>query len=186
MVVDEELDAADSKMKKAVQATQEGFAGVRSGRANPTLLERVRVEYYGTEMTLVQLAQISAPEARLLVVTPFDKGSIPAIEKAIMTSDLGLVPSNDGSVVRVPIPALTEERRKELVKLVHARAEDGRVAIRNIRRHARETLEKAKRDGELPEDGFKRAERRLQDLTDKYVGEIDNMLARKEGELLEV
>lgn len=186
MIVEEELAAAESKMKKAVQATQDEFTGVRSGRANPALLEKVKVEYYGTEMTLVQLAQISAPEARLLVVTPFDKGSIAAIEKAIMTSDLGLTPSNDGSVVRVPIPLLTEERRRELVKLVHARAEEGRVAIRNIRRHAREILEKAKKDGKLPEDELKRAERKLQDLTDKYVKEIDDMLARKEGELLEV
>jgi ribosome recycling factor len=185
-MVDEELRAAEAKMKKAVQATQDEFAGVRSGRANPALLEKVKVEYYGTEMTLVQLAQISAPEARLLVVTPFDKGSIPAIEKAIMTSDLGLTPSNDGSVVRVPIPPLTEERRRELVKLVHARGEDGRVAIRNIRRHAREALEKAKKDGELPEDELKRAEKRLQELTDRYIKEIDEMLARKESELLEV
>ncbi len=185
-MVDEELKAAEEKMKKAVQATQEEFAGVRSGRANPALLEKVKVEYYGTEMTLVQLAQISAPEARLLVVTPFDKGSIAAIEKAIVTSGLGLTPSNDGAVVRVPIPPLTEERRKELVKLVHARAEDGRVAIRNIRRHARESLEKAKKAGELPEDEFKRAERRLQALTDGFIKEIDDMLARKEAELLEV
>ncbi|MER3396379.1 MAG: ribosome recycling factor [Acidimicrobiia bacterium] len=185
-MVDEELNDAEAKMKKAILATQEEFAGIRSGRANPALLEKLKVEYYGTEMTLVQLAQISAPEPRLLVITPFDKGSIPAIEKAIITSDLGLTPSNDGSVIRVSIPPLTEERRKELVKLVHARAEEGRVAIRNIRRHTRETLEKAKKSGDLPEDEFKRAERKLQELTDNYIGEIDGMLARKEAELLEV
>ncbi len=185
-MVDAELASAESRMKKAVEATREAFAAVRSGRANPALLETVKVEYYGTEMPLKQLAQISAPEARLLVVTPFDKGSIAAIEKAIMTSDLGLTPSNDGSVVRVPIPELTEERRKELVKLVHARAEEGKVAIRNVRRHAREALEKAKKEGDVAEDELKRAERKLQELTDRYVKEVDDMLARKEAELLEV
>lgn len=185
-MVDEELHAAEEKMKKAVETTKDEFASVRSGRANPALLERVKVEYYGTEMQLNQLAQITAPEARLLVITPYDKGSIPAIEKALMTSDLGVTPSNDGNVIRVPIPPLTEERRRELVKLVHARAEEGRVAVRNVRRHAKEHLEQAKKFGEIGEDDLKRAEKRLQELTDSYVKEIDAMLQRKEQELMEV
>jgi ribosome recycling factor len=185
-MIEEELASAEEKMKKAVEATKEAFSSIRSGRANPALLERVKVEYYGTEMQLNQLAQISAPEARLLVVSPYDKGSIPAIEKALITSDLGLTPSNDGTVIRVPIPPLTEERRQELVKLVHARAEEGRVAIRNVRRHTKEHLEAAKKQGDLAEDDLKRAEKKLQELTDKYVAEIDSMLSRKEQELLEV
>lgn len=185
-MVDEELHAAEEKMKKAVETTKDEFASVRSGRANPALLERVKVDYYGTEMQLNQLAQIAAPEARLLVITPYDKGSIPAIEKALVTSDLGVTPSNDGSVIRVPIPPLTEERRRELVKLVHARAEEGRVAVRNVRRHAKEHLEQAKKSGEIGEDDLKRAEKRLQELTDSYVKEIDAMLQRKEQELMEV
>lgn len=180
------LKSADEKMRKAVQVTHEDFAGIRTGRASPALLQKITVDYYGTPTPLNQLASFNVPEPRLLVVQPYDKGSIGAIEKAIMSSDLGVTPSNDGNVIRLPFPALTEERRKELVKVAHNRAEEGRVAIRNIRRHAKDELEKLQKDGQISEDDYHRAEKELQKETDTHVKEIDDMLAVKEQELQEV
>lgn len=185
-IVKETLLAAEKKMKRAVDVTQEDFAGIRTGRATPALVEKIMVDYYGAETQLQQLAQITVPEPRVLAVTPYDKNSIAAIEKAILASNIGITPSNDGSVIHLAVPVLTEERRKEMVRSAHARAEEGRVSIRNVRRHARDELEEWKEEGELSEDELKRAEKELQDLTNKYVKEIDEMLQRKETELLEV
>ena len=156
------------------------------GRAAPALLNRVTVEYYGSPVPLNQLASISVPEPRLLMITPFDKTSIPAVEKAIQASDIGVTPSNDGNVIRLAFPPLTEERRKELVKTVHHRAEEGRVAVRNVRRHSKEELEKLERDSAISEDDLKRAEKELQKLTDQSVAEIDEIQRHKEQELMEV
>ena len=179
---------ADSrdKMAKAVAHTQQEFSGVRTGRASPALIENLRVDYYGSEVPLKQLAGFNVPEARLLVVTPYDKSSMPAIEKAIQHSDLGINPSNDGQVIRLAFPQLTEERRKELVRVVHHKAEDGRVAVRNVRRAARKDLEGLEKDGDISSDELDRAEKELERVTHDYVAEIDRMLQHKEQELLEV
>jgi ribosome recycling factor len=179
---------ADSrdKMAKAVTHAQHEFSGVRTGRASPGLIENLKIEYYGTETPLKQLAGFNVPEARLLVVTPYDKSSMPAIEKAIQHSDLGINPSNDGHVIRLSFPQLTEERRRELVKVVHHKAEDGRVAVRNVRRAARKDLEALERDGDISTDELDRAEKELEKVTHDYVAEIDRMLQHKEQELLEV
>jgi ribosome recycling factor len=185
MIEDALLEAAD-KMGKAVTHTQSEFAAIRTGRATPALVERLKVEYYGTEVPLQQLAGFSVPEARLLVIQPYDKSAIKAIERAIQHSDLGITPSNDGQVVRLVFPELTSERRKELVKVVRHKAEDGRVAIRNVRRSARHQLEALERDGDISTDELDRAEKELEKLTHDQVAEIDRMLARKEQELLEV
>jgi ribosome recycling factor len=186
MTVEETLRDAEHKMKGAVAVTQEELASIRTGRANPRLLDRMTVEYYGTSVPLNQLASFSVPEPRLLVVQPFDKGAIASIEKSIMSSDLGLTPSNDGNVIRLAFPPLTEERRRELTKLAKERGEEGRVAVRNVRRHAKETIERLERSHEISEDDLKRAEKELQRLTDQYVGEVDRILEHKEKELLEV
>ena len=170
----------------AVESTRHEFGSVRTGRASPALLDRVEVDYYGTRTPLRQLAGISASEARLLTVTPYDKSSIKAIEKAIMESDVGLTPSNDGNVIRLTIPELTEERRKELVKVVRRIAEDGRVAIRNVRRDVMHDLRELKEEGEVGKDDEHRAEVELQKLTDSRIGELDEALAAKEKEILEV
>ncbi len=180
------LDEATVRMKKSVEATRNEFATVRTGRASPHLLDRIEVDYYGARTPLRQLAQVSATEARLLTVTPYDKNSIKQIEKAIMESDVGLTPSNDGNVIRLTIPELTEERRKELVRVVHNIAEQGRVAVRNIRREVMHDLRELKKEGELGSDDEHRAESELQKLTDARVGEIDSLLAGKEQEILEV
>ena len=180
------LKEAEEKMKGAVSVNKEELASIRSGRASPTLLNRITVDYYGTQVPLNQIANLSVPEPRLLVVSPYDKNGISMIEKAILSSDLGITPNNDGNVIRLAFPQLTEDRRKELVKVAHVRAEEGRVAIRNVRRHAKETLEKMKKDGDLSEDEERGAEKDLQKLTDKYVGEVDENLTRKEQELSEV
>ena len=185
-MVEEVLGEATEKMHKAVVHTQEEFAGVRTGRATPHLVDRMKVDYYGTEVPLQQLAGFSVPEPRLLVISPYDKSSISAIEKAIRSSDLGLNPSNDGSVIRLVFPQLTTERRKELAKVVHHRAEEGRVAIRNIRRSCREDLEVLEQEHEISEDELKRAEKKLQEITDKHVHEIDDAMKKKEQELLDV
>lgn len=185
-MIAEVLKDSEHKMKRAVNVTQEDFSGIRTGRATPALVEKLIVDYYGSETQLQQLAQISVPEPRVLLVAPYDKGAMSAIEKSIQGSKLGVTPSNDGAAIRIGFPQLTEERRKEMAKIVHSRAEEGRVAIRNIRRHARDELEDWKKEGELSEDDLRRAEKQLQDLTDKYVNEVDEMLARKEAELLEV
>jgi ribosome recycling factor len=177
---------AEDKMGKAVSVNKEELSSIRSGRASPTLLNRITVDYYGTQVPLNQVANMSVPEPRLLVVSPYDKNSISAIEKALLTSDLGITPNNDGNVIRLAFPQLTEERRKEMIKLAHVRAEEGRVAIRAVRRHAKQELEKMKKDGTLSEDEERAAEGRLQKLTDHYVNEVDENLQRKETELSEV
>jgi ribosome recycling factor len=180
-----EVDA-EHRMKKAIQVLRDEFLTVRTGRASTSLLDRLMVEYYGTQAPLIQLATVSAPEPRLLVIHPFDKSSIPAIEKAIQQSDLGVTPGNDGNVVHLPIPQLNEERRKDLIKVVKNMAEDSRVAIRNVRRDANEHLKALKKDKKVSEDDEKRAEKETQELTDKYVKEIDEMLKNKEQEIMEV
>lgn len=179
------LDAMD-KMAKAVEHTQSQFGTVRTGRATPALVEKLLVEYYGAQVPLQQLAGFSVPEARLLVVRPHDRTSMGAIERAIRDSDLGVNPSNDGLVIRLALPPLTEERRKEYVRVVKHMAEDGRVALRNVRRDARKHLEQHERDGEITVDEVERAERDLDKLTHEHVELIDKALVRKEQELLEV
>jgi ribosome recycling factor len=185
-IIQDFLDEAGARMQKSVDSTRSELATVRTGRASPHLLDRIEVDYYGAQTPLRQLAQISATEARLLTVTPYDKGSIKAIEKSIMESDVGLTPSNDGNVIRLSIPELTEERRRDLVKVVHNIAEQGRVAVRNIRRDVMHDLRELKSEGEVGSDDEHRAEPELQKLTDDRVGEIDKMLAGKEEEILEV
>ena len=183
---DEVLGLAEEKMKKALAHNREELGAIRSGRASPALLNRVTVDYYGTQVPLNQIANMSVPEPRLLVVAPYDPNSIPAIEKALLASDLGITPSNDGKVIRLAFPQLTEERRKELIKVAHSRAEEGRVAVRGVRRHAKDDLQRMKKEGALSEDEERAAEGRLQKLTDKYVAEVDENLRRKEAELSEV
>jgi ribosome recycling factor len=183
---DETLKEADQKMKGAVSVTREELASVRTGRATPAILSRVTVDYYGAPTPLNQLASFSVPEPRLLVIQPYDRNSMSQIEKAIMQSDLGLTPSNDGQLIRLPFPPLTEERRKELIRLSHQRAEDGRVAVRNVRRHAKEELERLEREHTISEDDLARAEKELQKHTDRHVSEIDELLSGKEKELMEV
>jgi ribosome recycling factor len=185
-VLKEFIDDAAERMSKSVESTRGEFTSVRTGRATPHLLDRVNVDYYGAPTPLKQLAQVSASEARLLTVTPFDPGSIKAIERAILDSDVGLTPSNDGNVIRLTIPELTEERRRELVKVAHGIAEQGRVAVRNIRRDTMHDLRELKSEGEVGSDDEHRAEDELQKLTDARVSEIDEALAGKEAEILEV
>lgn len=186
MSADETLKEADQKMKGAVSVTREELASVRTGRATPAILNRITVDYYGAPTPLNQLASFSVPEPRLLVIQPYDRNSMAQIEKAIMQSDLGLTPSNDGQLIRLPFPPLTEERRKELIRLVHQRAEEGRVAVRNVRRHAKEELERLEREHTISEDDLARAEKELQKHTDQHVSEIDELLSGKEKELMEV
>ena len=181
-MINESLQEANHKMDQAVEHTVQEFATVRTGRANPGLLSRVTVDYYGTQTPLQQLASFSVPEARLLVVQPYDKSAIASIERGIQEADLGLNPSNDGNVIRLAFPALTEDRRRDLIKVVHRLAEDGKVAVRNIRRHAKDAIEAE----DVSEDDIHRAEKELQELTDKHTASIDDALARKEAELLEV
>ena len=185
-LVDELLADAGERMQRSVEATRTEFATVRTGRASPHLLDRIEVDYYGTKTPLRQLANISASEARLLTVTPYDKSSIKSIEKAILESDVGLTPSNDGQIIRLVIPELTEERRRELVKIVHRLAEEGRVSVRNVRRDVMHDLRELKKEGEAGADEEHRAETELQKLTDSHIGDIDNFLAGKEEEILEV
>ncbi|MFL5780546.1 MAG: ribosome recycling factor [Thermoleophilaceae bacterium] len=185
-IIKEFIDDAGDRMHKSVDSTRHEFTSIRTGRASPALLDRVEVDYYGARTPLKQLAGISAPEARLLSVTPYDKSSIKAIEKAIMESDVGLTPNNDGNVIRLTIPELTEERRKDLVKVARRIAEDGRVAIRNVRRDVMHDLRELKEAGEVGQDDEHRAEVELQKLTDQRIGELDEALAAKEKEILEV
>jgi ribosome recycling factor len=185
-VIDDTLLDAMEKMSKAVEHTQGQFSTVRTGRATPALVEKLLVEYYGSEVPLVQLAGFSVPEARQLIVKPHDRGSVGAIEKAIRNSDLGVNPTNDGSVLRLNFPPLTEERRKEYVKVVKHMAEDGRVAVRNLRRDSRKALEAAEKSSEISKDDLERAEKELDKVTAEHVEEIDRALDRKEHELLEV
>ena len=186
MTVETALSDAAEKMDKAIAVLKEELTGVRTGRATPASLQRIVVDYYGTQVPIQQLASFSVPEPRTLLVQPFDKNSIGAMEKAIQSSDLGITPSNDGNVIRLSFPPLTEERRKELIKVVHHRGEEGRVAVRNIRRHSKEELERLERDGTISEDDLVRAEKELQRLTDKHVSDIDDVVAHKETELKEI
>jgi ribosome recycling factor len=185
-MVDEVLRDATTRMDKSIEATRHEFNTVRTGRASAALLDRITIDYYGQQTPLKQLATINAPEPRLLTVQPFDPSSIKAIERAIQESDLGLTPSNDGKLIRLPIPQLTEERRRELVKVVRHMAEEGRIAIRNIRRDAMHHLKDAVHDGEIGDDEERRAEDRVQKLTDEHVQSVDELLKHKEAEIMEV
>jgi ribosome recycling factor len=186
MTVEATLRDAEHKMDQALSHLRDELSSIRTGRASAAVLTRITVEYYGSPVPLNQLANVNVPEPRLLVIQPFDKNSIAQVEKAIQQSDLGITPSNDGQVIRLAFPPLTEERRKELVKQVHHRAEEGRVAIRNVRRHAKDDMEKLERDHLISEDDLSRGEKELQKLTDRHVGEIDEIQRHKESELMEV
>ena len=183
-MIDDLLKSARERMGKSIDSTKHEFATVRTGRASPHLLDRVSVDYYGTQTPLNQIAQVAASDARLLTITPYDKSSIKSIEKAIQESDLGLTPNNDGNVIRLSIPELTEERRKELVKVVHGLAEEGRVAVRNIRRDCMQHLRDLRKSGDAGEDEERRAEAELQKLTDANVKDIDELMKGKEEEIL--
>ena len=185
-MIDETLLDAEEKMDKAIEVAREDFMTIRAGRASASMFTKIMVEYYGTPTPIQQVASIQTPEPRTAMVTPFDKSALGAIERAIRDSDLGVNPSNDGVVIRVPFPQLTEERRKEYIKVAKGKAEDSRVSIRNIRRHAKEALEKLAKDGEAGKDDVARAEKALEELTSKHVAHIDEMLKHKEAELLEV
>jgi len=185
-VIDDTLLEGEEKMDKAVAVAREDFAGIRTGRAHPSLFNKVLADYYGTPTPIPQMASFHVQDARMVTITPYDKGSLTAIEKAIRDSDLGVNPTDDGTVIRVAFPQLTEERRREYVKLAKTKAEDARVAIRNVRRHAMTALEKLADDGDAGEDDVRRAEKHLEDITHKYVALIDELLKHKEAELLEV
>jgi ribosome recycling factor len=184
--IDDFIQDATRRMDKSVEATHEHFNSVRTGRASAALLDRISVEYYGMQTPLKQMATINVPEPRMLTIQPFDPTQIKAIEKAIMESDLGLQPSNDGKLIRLPIPQLTEERRKELAKVTRHYAEEGRVAVRNVRRDVMRHLEELVRNGEVGDDEERRAEGEVQKLTDGHVHKIDDLLKRKEAEIMEV
>lgn len=186
MSVEDFVQDANERMDKSVQALKRDFATVRAGRATPSLLDKVLVEYYGSTMPIHQLANISVPEPRLLVIQPWDKGSLHEIERAIMKSDLGLSPSNDGVIIRLAVPQLTEQRRQELAKVIRKLAEEGRIAVRNIRRDVNEDVKKAEKAAGLPEDESRRLQEKVQEVTDRFIAEIDRLLAQKERELLEV
>jgi ribosome recycling factor len=186
MSTDDILKEAERKMGQSIEHLEQELLSIRTGRANPALIERVTVPYYGTPTPLNQLAQIGAPEARMLVVQVYDRGQMGTVEKAIRDAGIGLNPSNDGQVIRVPIPPLTEERRREYVKMVKQRAEEARVAVRNVRREELQQLHQRQRDGEVPEDQAKRAGDQLQKVTDAHTGRIDAIAARKEAEVMEV
>jgi ribosome recycling factor len=185
-VIDEALFEAEEKMAKAIEVVKDDFAGIRTGRANPGMFSKVVVEYYGAPTPLQQLASFQIPEARTVIVAPYDKSSMGAIERALRDSDLGVNPNNDGNVIRLNLPQLTEERRKDYIKLARAKAEDARVSVRNIRRRAKEELDRIVKDGEAGEDEGTRAEKELEVLTRRHVDEIDELLRGKEVELLEV
>ncbi len=185
-MINDTLKDADQKMAKAVEVTREEFAAIRAGRANPSMFSKLTADYYGTQTPIQQLAGFTAPEARVILVQPYDMGALPAIEKAIRDSDLGVNPSNDGKLIRVVLPELTEERRKEYIKVAKTKAEDGRIAVRNIRRNAKQALEKLEKDGEVGKDDVTGAEKRLDGTTKKHTEQIDDMLKHKESELLEV
>jgi ribosome recycling factor len=186
LTVQAALAAASEKMGKAIGVLKDELGGIRTGRATPALLSRIVVDYYGTQVPIQQLASFSVPEPRTLMISPFDRNAIAAMEKAIMASDLGITPGNDGTVIRLSFPPLTEERRKELIKVVHHRGEEARVAVRNIRRHSKEELERLEREGGISEDDLVRSEKELQKLTDKHVSEIDEVVAHKDAELKEI
>jgi ribosome recycling factor len=185
-VIDETLLEAEEKLEKAVGVAKEDFAGIRTGRATAKMFDKIVADYYGTPTPVTQMAGFQVPDARLVVISPYDKGSMNAIEKAIRDSDLGVNPTNDGIVIRVSFPQLTEDRRKEYIKVARHKAEEARVSMRNIRRHAKDVLDKLIKDGEAGEDDVRRAEKNLDEITHKYVAQIDDLLKHKEAELLEV
>ncbi len=185
-MIDDTLLEAEEKMEKAVVVAKEEFGGIRTGRAHPAMFSKITAEYYGTQTPLNQLASFHMPEPRMVIIQPFDKSSMAAIEKAIRNSDLGVNPSNDGAIIRVNFPELSEERRREFIKVARHKAEDSRISIRNIRRHAKDSLDKLVKGGEAGEDDGRRAERELDDLTHTYTTQVDELLKRKEAELLEV
>ncbi|MFC4535892.1 ribosome recycling factor [Sphaerisporangium dianthi] len=185
-MIDETLFEAEEKMDKAVAVAKEDFAAIRTGRVSPSMFNKINVDYYGSPTPVQQLASFHVPEARMVIIQPYDKGSMTAIEKAIRDSDLGVNPGNDGAVIRVVFPELSEERRREYIKVARGKAESSKVSVRNIRRHAKETLDKMVKDGEAGEDEVRRAEKELDDLTQKHVAKIDELLKHKESELLEV
>jgi len=185
-MIDETLLEAEEKMDKAVTVAKEDFAGIRTGRATPAMFNKIMVDYYGTMTPVPQMATIQAPEPRMAVITPYDKTSLAAMEKAIRDSDLGVNPSNDGNLIRVVFPQLTEERRREYIKVAKTKGEDAKISVRNIRRHAKEAIDKLVKDGEVGEDEGRRAEKELDDLTAKHTGQIDELLKHKESELLEI
>ncbi|CAM3752092.1 MAG: ribosome recycling factor [Actinobacteria bacterium] len=185
-MINDILNEADSKMDKSVESTREDFVAIRAGRANPSMFNKIVVDYYGTPTPLQQLASFTAPEARIILISPYDQGAMKNIERAIRDSDLGVNPADDGKVIRCVFPELTEERRKEFIKVAKAKAEDGRVAVRNLRRTAKQALEKLEKDGEVGKDDVTGAEKKLDSITKKHTDAIDEMLKNKEAELLEV
>ncbi|GAA5152750.1 ribosome recycling factor [Nocardioides marinquilinus] len=185
-MINDILNESDSKMDKSVDSTREEFATIRAGRATPAMFAKIMVDYYGTPTPLQQLAGFTAPEPRIIMVQPYDMGAMANVEKAIRDSDLGINPANDGKVLRCVFPELTEERRKEYIKLARSKAEEGRVAVRNLRRTAKQNLEKLEKDGEVGKDDVTGAEKRLDSITKKHTDAIDDMLKNKEAELLEV
>ena len=185
-MIDDSLLEAEEKMEKAVSVAKEDFTGIRTGRVHPSMFNKITAEYYGTQTPVNQLASFHMPEPRMVIIQPYDKGSMSAIEKAIRSSDLGVNPSNDGTIIRVIFPELSEERRREYIKMARGKAEDSRVSIRNIRRHAKDAIDKLVKNGEAGEDDGRRAEKELDDLTHKYTAHVDEVLRHKETELLEV
>jgi len=185
-VIDETLFEAEEKMEKAVSVARDDFATIRTGRANPSMFNKILVDYYGAPTPVNQLASFHVADARMLTLTPFDKGAMGAIEKAIRDSDLGVNPTNDGAIIRVVFPQLTEERRKEFIKVAHRKAEDAKISIRNVRRHAKDELDRFAKDGEAGEDDVARAEKELEKVTQRHVASVDELLKHKEAELLEV
>ncbi len=185
-MIEETLFEAEEKMEKAVEVAKEDFTGIRTGRANPSMFNKLLVDYYGAPTPLQQLASFQTPEARTILISPFDKGSMHEIEKTLRDSDLGINPSNDGHVIRCVLPILTEDRRRDYIKLAHTKAEEARVSIRNVRRRAKSDLDRLVKDGEVGEDDGSRGEKELDALTKKYVDTVDGLLKGKENELLEV
>jgi ribosome recycling factor len=185
-VIDETLFEAEEKMEKAVSVARDDFASIRTGRANPSMFNKILVDYYGAPTPVNQVASFHVVDARMLTLTPFDKTAMPAIEKAIRDSDLGVNPTNDGAIIRVSFPQLTEERRKDFIKIAHKKAEDARISIRAVRRHAKDELDRLAKNGETGEDDVTRAEKELEKVTQKNVAAIDELLKHKEAELLEV
>jgi ribosome recycling factor len=186
MVISQTLSEAEKKMSKAVDVTREDFAAIRTGRAHPQMFQKLTADYYGSPTPLQQLASFTVPEARVIIISPYDQGAMGAIERAIRDSDLGVNPTDDGRTIRVVLPELTEERRKDYIKLARGKAEEGRVSVRNIRRNAKQQLDKLEKDGEVGKDDVTGAEKRLDGLTKKYVDSIDDLLKHKEAELIEV
>jgi ribosome recycling factor len=185
-VINETLREAEDKMDKAVSVTREDFASIRTGRAHPQMFHKITADYYGSPTPLQQLASFTVPEARVVIISPYDHGAMKAIERAIRDSDLGVNPTDDGKTIRVVLPELTEERRKEYIKLARHKAEEGRVSVRNVRRHAKQALDRLERDGEVGQDDVTGAEKRLDGLTKQHTDTIDELLKHKEAELLEV